>query len=77
MILQSRFIAQRRMHEQTDGRLDLLIFKKFILNSIDIFNSQIHNIYMRNMPYLKDLSNNASVKFSVFHINQVDIVYIK
>lgn len=31
---------------------------------------------MQNMPYLKDLSNIASVKFSVFHINQVNIVYI-
>lgn len=30
---------------RTDGRLDLLILKKFILNSRDIFNSQVQNIY--------------------------------
>lgn len=34
-----------RTDGQTDGRLDLLILKKFILNSRDIFNSQVQNIY--------------------------------
>lgn len=34
-----------RADGQTDGQLDLLILKKFILNSRDIFNSQIQDIY--------------------------------